>query len=146
MRRFVLGQVVATLAVLVSVLGSFAIFDVWQKSLEARVAAMAIALFFVVYPAIILFRLLMKRRLWDSPTDVAFMAAACVTIMLMGPWGAVLMILAVSVGSLVVAARSLKSLPPKDMRWSWQHPDTLLWVQFMTTFTFLLWMVMGFPV
>ncbi|MEX2053597.1 MAG: hypothetical protein WD940_01105 [Patescibacteria group bacterium] len=133
MRRFFLGQVLATIAVAVMVLLAFTVFGVWQKPLEARIAAMGIALLFGGYPSIILFRLLVHQRDWDRPLDVAFAAAVLALIAMTGLGGAILGISIVSVVSLVVGARALKSFQSGDRRWSWQHPEYLLWGQFLAT-------------
>ncbi|MEX1068432.1 MAG: hypothetical protein WED08_01355 [Patescibacteria group bacterium] len=133
MRRFFLGQVLATIAVAVMVLLAFTVFGVWQKPLEARIAAMGIALLFGGYPSIILFRLLVHQRDWDRPLDVAFAAMVLATIAPMGVLGGGLAMLAVMVGSLIVGARALKSFQSGDRRWSWQHPEYLLWGQFLAT-------------
>src|SRR3972149_4529037 len=98
MSRFGLGQIVASLAVVAISLASFAIFDVWEKFSNARIAAMGIALLFAVYPAIILFRLLMRRRDWDGPTGTAFAAGAAAGIAMTGLLGGILVGLTVSGG------------------------------------------------
>ena len=139
MSRFVLGQVVATLVTGAIFLGSFAIFGAWQKSPDARIAAMAIATG-VFYAAIILFRFFAKNREWDWPLDIAFAAAVVATVLPMAWWLAAVAILAVSAGSIIVGARALKSLRSGDRRWSRVHTDYLLWGQFLTTLAFLLWL------
>jgi len=139
MSRFVLGQVVATLVTGAIFLGSFAIFGAWQKSPDARIAAMAIATG-VFYAAIILFRFFAKNREWDWPLDIAFAAAVVATVLPMAWWLAAVAILAVSAGSIIVGARALKSLRSGDRRWSRVHTDYLLWGQFLTILSFLLWL------
>ena len=139
MRRFILGQIVASLAAVAIFLGSFAIFDVWQKSLEAKVAAMAIASGGLLI-AIFLFRLLVKNREWDWPVDVAFAAAACAMVTLMGLAGALVAMIAISAGSIIVSIRALKDFAAGDRKWSWQSPAYLLWGQFLAIFVFLLWL------
>ncbi|OGC44623.1 hypothetical protein A2V54_00455 [candidate division WWE3 bacterium RBG_19FT_COMBO_53_11] len=139
MSRFVLGQVVATLVTGAIFLGSFAIFGAWQKSPDARIAAMAIATG-VFYAVIILFRLFVKNREWDRQLDTAFAAAASVTVLLMVWWLAVVAILFISVRSIVLGIRALNSVNSGDHRWSRVHTDYLLWGQFLTTLAFLLWL------
>jgi len=141
MRRFVLGQIVASLAVAAISLASFAIFDVWEKFSSARIAAMGIALLFAVYPAIILFRLLVRRRDWDGPTETAFAAGAAAVIAMTGLLGGILVVLTVSVWSVAEAVRTLNEFFADDRRWFWQRPHSLLWAQFLTTTVFLVWLV-----
>lgn len=135
-RRFLLGQVLATLVTMAIFLVVFATFAVWQKPLESRVAAMAIASA-GVYATILILRLLVKSREWDHPLDVAFAAAVCGTVAMMEWWGAVLAIIAVSSWSVVVSVRSLRYLVAGDLQWSWERPYVLLWGQFLATLMLL---------
>src|SRR3972149_9066712 len=132
MRRLILSQVVATLVTVAIFLGAFTIFDVWQKSLDARVAAMSIT-FIVGYAVIILFRLLVRAGDWDRPIDVAFTAAAVAIIALMGGRGVILPILAISVW--------IVGMVVEDRKWLWRHPNVLkFWMQFLLTLGLLGWL------
>lgn len=142
MRRLFLGQVITTLAIAAIFLAVFTVLDEWRKPLDSRIAAMALATG-GLYAAIILFRLLVKNREWDRSLDVAFAAAVCATLLPMAWLGTVIAVLGMSVASLAVMFRSLKDMPPGDMRWSWQRPYVLLWVQFQYTWVLLLWIVLG---
>lgn len=102
-----MSQVAASLAVVAISLASFAIFDVWEKSPDARVAAMVIALP-ITYPVIILYRMVIRRRDWDLQIDIAFIAGVLAVIALVGLVGPVLVILTISIWGTIAIIRYLK--------------------------------------
>ena len=140
MRRFVFSQVVATLVTVAIFLGVFTILDVWQKSLDARVAAMSLT-FIVVYAAIILFRMLAWVRDWDRPIDVAFSAAVVATIALMGWWGAIFAMLVILAWSLTVFIEGWKEAAAGNRRLFWYRFYVLPWAQFLVTWILLFGLV-----
>jgi len=139
MRKLILGGIVATLAAWAIFLVPFAVFGLWQKPLESRIAAMAISSF-VLYGTVLLFRFFIARRDWDRPADVAVVAAFTATIALMGWWGSLVALLAASVWGLAWGIRSVKEFLAGDRRWSWERSYLLTWGQFIITSVFLFWL------
>ena len=140
MRRLILSQVVATLVTVAFFLGVFSVFGVWQKSLDVRVASMALT-FMVGYAAIIFFRLIALRRDWDRPIDVAFTAAAVATIALMGWWGVIFAMLVILVLCLIVFINGWKEAAAGNRRLSWYRLFVLPWAQFLVTWILLFGLV-----
>jgi len=141
MRRFFLGQVLATLAAAAIVGAVFAVSGAGQKPLDSRIAAMAISSG-GLYIAIIIFRFFVKNREWDRLLDVVFFAVVAATVSLMAWWMAVAVSLAISAWSIAVGFRILKLHRAGDRRRSWENPDYMLWIQFLATFASLLWLAL----
>jgi hypothetical protein len=142
MRRSILGEVVATLVAWAIFLVPFAVFGLWRKPLESRIAAMAISSF-ILYGTVLLFRIFITRRDWDRPADVVVVAAFAATITLMGWWGTLVALLTISVWGLAWGIRSVKQFLANNRRWSWERLYFLTWGQFIITFVFLFWLGSG---
>ncbi|GEM_PF-6307595 len=122
MRNLILGAIAATLIAWAIFLVPFAVFGFWQKSLESRIAAMAISSF-VLYGGVLLSRVFVASREWDGPTNVAVIAAFAATIASTGWWGVIATAIVLAVWALWL---------PRN------YPGTL-GVQFVVIFVSLIW-------
>ena len=139
MRRFVLGQIATTLVTAAIFIAVFSAFGVWEKPLDARIAAMVLTCG-ALYAGIFLLRIIVKNREWDQPMDVAFVAAVLAFIGMMEPLGKFVALLAAGVWGIAVFIRLWRDELSQNRQWARQNRDILLWFQFLVIWNFLIWL------
>lgn len=143
--RVLLRATASAAAVLAIALAVFAVTGAWGKPLDARTAALFITAF-AVYFLVLAFRLFVKGREWDRPTDVAVYGAVGAAVTMTGFIGALVAFLPINIVAGVIWLRRIRQIGNPD-RNIWDSVDLmLLWLEYGVIVIAAIWLAtLGLP-